>query len=99
MQLIDSIVQYQAELQKIRRDIHRHPELCFEEQRTSDVVAQKLTEWGIPVIRGLAGTGVLGIIKNGNSSRAVGLRADMDALPVQEVNTFAHASQHQGKMH
>ncbi|MBV8665609.1 MAG: amidohydrolase [Burkholderiaceae bacterium] len=99
MKLLDPIVEFHAELQKIRRDIHAHPELCFEEQRTADVVAAKLSEWGIPIVRGLGVTGVVGIIKNGNSNRAVGLRADMDALPMQEINTFPHASQHAGKMH
>ncbi len=99
MKLIDPIIQFHAELQKIRRDIHAHPELCYEEHRTSDVVAKKLQEWDIPVIRGLGGTGVVGIIKNGNSQRAIGLRADIDALPMQEINTFPHASKHEGKMH
>ena len=99
MKLIDPIVEFQAELQQIRRDIHAHPELCFEEQRTSEIIAQKLTEWGIPVIRGLGITGVVGVIRNGTGKRAVGLRADMDALPVQEINTFSHASKHRGKMH
>ncbi|MFC7518499.1 M20 aminoacylase family protein [Herbaspirillum sp. GCM10030257] len=99
MKLIDPIVEFQSELQQIRRDIHAHPELCFEEQRTSEIIAQKLTEWGIPVIRGLGVTGVVGVISNGTGKRAVGLRADMDALPVQEINTFSHASKHQGKMH
>ncbi|MYM69682.1 amidohydrolase [Pseudoduganella sp. FT55W] len=99
MKLVDPIIAFQSELQQIRRDLHAHPELCYEEQRTSDVVAAKLTEWGIPVIRGLGITGVVGIIKNGTSSRSIGLRADMDALPMQEVNTFAHASVHPGKMH
>ena len=99
MKLIDPIVEFQAELQKIRRDIHAHPELCYEEQRTADVVARKLTEWDIPIVRGLGITGVVGIIKNGTSDRAVGLRADMDALPMQEINTFAHASRNKGKMH
>ena len=99
MKLVDPIIAFQSELQHIRRDLHAHPELCYEEQRTSDVVAAKLTEWGIPVIRGLGLTGVVGIIKNGSSSRAIGLRADMDALPMQEVNTFPHASRHAGKMH
>lgn len=99
MQLIDPIVQFHSELQQIRRDIHAHPELCFEEQRTSDVIAQKLTEWGIPTLRGMGVTGVVGIIRNGGSDRAIGLRADMDALPLQEFNTFAHASRHAGKMH
>jgi hippurate hydrolase len=99
MKLVDPIIAFQSELQQIRRDLHAHPELCYEEQRTSDVVADKLSEWGIPVIRGMGLTGVVGIIKNGNSKRAIGLRADMDALPMQEVNTFAHASRHAGKMH
>jgi amidohydrolase len=99
MQLIDPIIAFHADLQKIRREIHAHPELCYEEQRTSDLVAQKLTEWGIPVIRGMGVTGVVGIISNGSSTNAVGLRADMDALPMQEVNSFAHASQHEGIMH
>jgi hippurate hydrolase len=103
MTLPNSLIQFppefSAELQQIRRDIHAHPELCFQEQRTADVVAQKLTEWSIPVIRGMGITGVVGIIKRGTSNRAVGLRADMDALPMQELNTFPHASQHPGKMH
>jgi hippurate hydrolase len=99
MKLVDPIIAFQSEIQAIRRDLHAHPELCYEEQRTSDVVAAKLTEWGIPVIRGLGLTGVVGIIKNGTSARAIGLRADMDALPMQEVNTFPHASRHPGKMH
>ena len=99
MQLIDPIIQFQAELQQIRRDIHAHPELCYEERRTSEIVAGKLTEWGIPVLRGMGLTGVVGIIKNGTSERAIGLRADMDALPMQEVNTFPHTSQYAGKMH
>lgn len=99
MKLIDPIVRFHAELQKIRRDIHAHPELGYQEERTSEVVAQKLTEWGIPVVRGLGVTGVVGIIKGGDGARAVGLRADMDALPMPELNTFAHASKHEGRMH
>lgn len=96
---IDPILAFHSEIQQIRRDIHAHPELCFEEHRTSDVVAGKLQEWGIPVIRGLGSTGVVGIIKHGSSSRAIGLRADIDALPMQEINSFAHTSKHEGKMH
>jgi amidohydrolase len=99
MKLLDSIVTEAAAIVAVRRDIHAHPELCFQEVRTADVIAAKLTEWGVPVHRGLGGTGVVGIVKNGDSSRAVGLRADMDALPMQEFNTFAHASKHAGKMH
>ena len=99
MKIIDSIVTQAAAIAVIRREIHAHPELGFKEVRTADVVAQKLTEWGIPIHRGMGTTGVVGIIKNGTSSRAVGLRADMDALPMQEFNTFAHASKNAGKMH
>ena len=96
---IDSIVAQSAGIAAIRRDIHAHPELCFEEVRTADIVAQKLTEWGISVHRGLGKTGVVGIVKAGTSPRAIGLRADMDALPMQEFNTFTHASTIPGKMH
>ena len=99
MKLIEPILQFHNELQQIRRTIHAHPELSYEEVQTSELVAKKLTEWGIPVIRGLGLTGVVGVIKNGTSKRAVGLRADMDALPVKESNTFPHHSQHEGKMH
>ena len=99
MRLIESILADAAAITTLRRDIHAHPELCFQEQRTSDVIAKALTDWGIPVHRGLGKTGVVGIIQNGTSSRAVGLRADIDALPMQEGNTFAHASKHAGKMH
>ncbi|MCE2690340.1 MAG: M20 family metallopeptidase [Rubrivivax sp.] len=99
MQLIESILADAAAITTIRRDIHAHPELCFEEVRTADVIAKALTEWGIPIHRGLGKTGVVGIVKNGTSSRAVGLRADIDALPMTEHNQFAHASTHPGKMH
>ena len=102
MKLIDSIVAEAASIAQIRKDIHAHPELCFEEVRTADLVAAKLTEWGIPIHRGLGTTGVVGIVHGkdgGASGQAVGLRADMDALPMQEFNTFEHASKHAGKMH
>ena len=99
MNLIEERVAASPAIAAIRRDIHAHPELCFEEQRTADVVAAQLTQWGIPVHRGMGTTGVVGIVKAGTSSRAIALRADMDALPMQEFNTFAHASQYAGKMH
>ena len=99
MKLIEPILADAAEVTAIRRDIHAHPELCFQEVRTADVIAKALTDWGIPIHRGLGKTGVVGIVKNGSSSRAVGLRADIDALPMTEHNTFAHASKHAGKMH
>jgi hippurate hydrolase len=102
MKLLDSILTQAASIASLRRDIHAHPELCFEEVRTADVVTQKLTEWGIPVHRGMGTTGVVGIVHGrdgGACGRAIGLRADMDALPMQEHNHFAHKSQHAGKMH
>lgn len=102
MQLIEDIVSHAMEIAALRRDIHAHPELCFEETRTADLVAGRLTEWGIPVHRGLAGTGVVGIVHGrdgGSNGRALGLRADMDALPVHEQNHFEHASKYAGKMH
>ncbi len=89
---------YQDELTAIRRDIHAHPELAFAERRTSDLVAKKLAEFGCEIHRGLAGTGVVGTIRRGNSPAAIGLRADMDALPIQEMNEFAHRSANDGKM-
>jgi hippurate hydrolase len=99
MQLIESILADGAAIGEIRRDIHAHPELCFEEVRTDDVIAKSLTDWGIPIHRGLGTTGVVGIVKNGSSDRAIGLRADIDALPMTEKNHFPHASKHAGKMH
>ncbi len=99
MKLIDTILADAPAIQALRRDIHAHPELCFQEERTSDLIAKALTDWGIPVHRGLGKTGVVGIIKNGTSDRAVGLRADIDALPMTEHNHFPHASTHAGKMH
>ncbi len=83
----------------IRRDIHAHPELAFGEWRTADIVAKKLEELGLTVHRGLAGTGVIGSLQVGSSRRAIGLRADMDALPLDELNTFEHRSRHAGQMH
>ena len=102
MNLIEPILAQAAAITQLRRDIHAHPELCFEEVRTADLVAAKLTEWGIPTHRGLGTTGVVGIVHGrdgGQSGRAIGLRADMDALPVSEANTFGHASRHAGVMH
>ena len=96
---IEEIAAWQDELTAIRRDIHAHPELGFEETRTSDLVAEKLAGYGCEVHRGLGKTGVVGTLRVGNSTRSVGLRADMDALPMQEVNTFEHRSTHDGKMH
>jgi amidohydrolase len=83
----------------IRRDIHAHPELAYQETRTSDLIAEALTKLPIPIHRGLGKTGVVGIVKAGTSNKTIGLRADMDALPMQEGNTFAHASKTAGRMH
>ena len=99
MPIIAEVRDYQDELTAIRRDIHAHPELAFAERRTADLVAAKLAEFGCEVDRGLAGTGVVGTIRRGNSPAAIGLRADMDALPIQEMNDFAHRSTDDGKMH
>ena len=100
MQIIDSIAAEAPRFRDIRRDLHAHPELCFEEHRTSDTVAALLAEWGLQVHRGLGGTGVVAVI-NGSlgQGRSIGMRADIDALPVTEKNTFPHASTHPGKMH
>ncbi len=97
--VFDRITELHDELTAWRRDIHAHPELGFEEHRTSDIVAQKLAAFGCEVYRGLGKTGVVGSLRVGNSTRSVGLRADMDALPIVEQNTFEHRSRHEGKMH
>ena len=83
----------------LRRDIHQHPEIGFEEFRTSDLVAERLERWGYAVTRGLGGTGVVGQLQRGNGSRKLGLRADMDALPIQETTGLPHASVQAGLMH
>lgn len=88
-----------SEIVAIRRDLHAHPELSFNEHRTSDIVARELAAYGLEVHRGLAGTGVVGVLRKGSRGRAIGLRADMDALPVDEKNDFAHRSTHPGCMH
>jgi hippurate hydrolase len=99
MPIIPEVLDHLDELSAIRRDIHAHPELGFTEVRTGDLVAKKLSEYGCEVHRGLATTGVVGTIRRGNSLRAIGLRADMDCLPMQEMNQFPHRSTHDGKMH
>jgi amidohydrolase len=99
MKLIPEIQAARGEIQSLRRTIHSHPELRYEEVKTSDLVAQQLTEWGIEVHRGFGKTGVVGVLKRGTGTRMIGLRADMDALPIQELNTFEHRSQNAGKMH
>lgn len=98
MKIISEIESYRDELMALRRDIHAHPELAYEERRTAQIVADCLEKWGIEVDRGLAETGVVGTLRNGDGA-TVGLRADMDALPMPEQNDFAYKSQNQGKMH
>ncbi len=95
----DALVSKVGEFIQLQRDIHRHPELAFEEHRTSDLVAGKLAGWGYVVHRGLGGTGVVGVLKRGKSSRSLGLRADMDALPIQEATGLDWASSKPGLMH
>ncbi len=99
MNPIERIRQYQDELTAWRRDFHAHPETGFEEVRTSALVAERLASWGIEVHRGIGRTGLVGVLRAGNGDRAVGLRADMDALDMPEANGFAHRSSVPGKMH
>jgi len=96
---IDRARAYQPELVEIRHDIHAHPELGLQETRTAEIVAKKLEEWGIEVHRGVGVTGVVGVLRNGNGQASVGLRADMDALPILEATELPYASQNSGKMH
>ena len=96
---IDQIRRYHAELTDIRRDIHANPELGLEEHRTAELVARKLEEWGIEVHRGVGTTGVVGVLRSGNGEATIGLRADMDALPIDEANDIAYRSQNAGRMH
>jgi len=88
-----------SDLHATRQDIHAHPELGFEENRTSALVAKSLSQWGYEVHTGIGKTGVVGVLRNGNSPRKLGLRADMDALPIIENTGAAYSSRHQGCMH
>ena len=97
MNLLD--ISFLADLAAIRHDIHAHPELAFNEARTAELVARELTAYGLEVHRGLAKTGVVGVLRKGSSTRAIGLRADLDALPLLEKNSFSHRSRHEGLMH
>ena len=100
MKVLEPFLQWQQDIKAVRRDLHAHPELAFEEVRTADIVAKHLTDLGIEIDRGLGGTGVVGIVRGTlPGDKAIGLRADMDALPMLEENTFEHASRHEGKMH
>ena len=97
--VIPEIAANHDEMTAWRRDIHAHPELGFEEVRTSELVAEKLKSWGLEVHKGLGKTGVVGTLRVGNDTRSIGLRADMDALPMPEANEFEHRSTKQDVMH
>ncbi len=99
MNLSGFLPELAARIATLRRDLHAHPELAFAETRTSALVAEHLKSIGIEVHTGLAGTGVVGRLQRGTGKRAIGLRADMDALPLPELNTFPHRSRHEGRMH
>jgi len=96
---IDRIAEFAAELADWRHDLHMHPETAFEEHRTSETVARRLASFGMQVHRGLGKTGVVGTLKMGSGTRAIGLRADMDALHIHEQNSFGYKSRNEGKMH
>jgi hippurate hydrolase len=96
---VDKIRAYHAELREIRRDLHAHPELAFQESRTSARVVEYLKKWGIETHTGLAKTGVVGVIRCGKSNRGVGLRADMDCLPMHETGSVSYKSKYEGRMH
>ena len=99
MPAINRIGEFHDEMTAWRRDIHAHPELGFEEHRTSDLVARRLEAFGLEVYRGIGRTGVVGALRSGNSPRSVGLRADMDALPIQEATGLEYSSRNDGRMH
>jgi amidohydrolase len=99
MSLSEFLPELVARIATLRRDLHAHPELAFDETRTAGVVASHLKKLGLEVHEGLAKTGVVACLKVGDSPRAIGLRADMDALPLPELNTFPHRSRHEGRMH
>src|SRR5262249_12137761 len=100
MPIINRIADFHAEMTQWRHRIHAHPETAFEEHKTAELVAELLESFGIPVARGIARTGVIGTLKGSvPSDRAIALRADMDALHIDERNDFAHASVHPGRMH
>ncbi len=99
MSLLDAIRRHHPELTAIRQDLHAHPELGMTEHRTAALVAEKLEAWGIEVHRGVGGTGVVGVLRSGRGNRAIGLRADMDALPLEELNDIPYRSTVPGKMH
>ena len=106
MPIVNRVADFQNDIAAWRQDIHANPELLYDVHRTAELVAEKLREFGCDeVVTGLGQTGVVGVIKgrrpmvDGQTVKTIGLRADMDALPITELNTFAHASTYPGKMH
>src|SRR6202030_3106497 len=99
MPAINRIADFQAEMAGWRRDLHTHPETAFAEHRTAELVGRLLESFGVTVDRGVARTGVIGTLVGSKPGGAIALRADMDALPIQEKNGFLHASRHEGRMH
>ena len=99
MPIPERIAALHEEMTAWRRDIHAHPELGFQEQRTSALVAEKLQAFGLEVHKDIGKTGIVGVLRAGSSKRSVGLRADMDCLPIQELNSFGYKSRHDGRMH
>lgn len=100
MPVINSLAERKEQMREWRRELHQHPEICYEEVWTSDFIAKKLESFGIEIHRGMGKTGVVGVIRGtGDSDRAIGLRADIDALPMQELNEFEHASKIPNRMH
>jgi hippurate hydrolase len=99
MPVVPEVARFAEEMTQWRRDIHAHPELGFQELRTAEMVATRLAQFGIEVHRGIGRTGVVGVLRAGTSRRSIGLRADMDALPIDEANGFDHKSTHKGRMH
>ncbi|MFN3613586.1 MAG: amidohydrolase, partial [Rubrimonas sp.] len=99
MPVLDRIAAYADDLTAIRRDFHQHPEIGFQEVRTSGIVAELLEKWGVEVTRGIGGTGVVGVLKGARPGRTIGLRADMDALPMDEQTNLPYASVNPGVFH
>jgi hippurate hydrolase len=97
--VLPAVREHASAMVDLRHHIHAHPELAYEEHATSDLVATRLAGWGYEVHRGLAGTGVVGTLRLGSGTRRLGLRADMDALPIQEATGLPYASRHAGRMH
>ncbi|MFM8343664.1 MAG: M20/M25/M40 family metallo-hydrolase, partial [Betaproteobacteria bacterium] len=96
---IEHLRPHEDELTRIRKYLHQHPELAFEEHKTSGFIAKKLQDWGFEVTRGIGGTGLVGTLRNGTGPKRLGIRADMDALPIHECTGVAHASTIAGRMH